>query len=76
MSDMSAPLKSIEPGGDLAATMRRIGAEARAAARIISLASTAQKNEALLKVLCHNICCLMQSMYELNLRPKSWKEVA
>jgi transposase len=36
----------------------------------------AQINEALCKVLCHNICCLIQSMYELNLRPKFWKEVA
>jgi transposase len=37
---------------------------------------TAQVNEALCKVLCHNICCLIQSMYELNLKPKFWKEVA
>jgi hypothetical protein len=37
---------------------------------------TAQINEALCKVLCHNICCLIQSMYELNLRAKFWKEVA
>ena len=37
---------------------------------------TAQINEALCKILCHNICCLIQSMYELNLRPKFWAEVA
>jgi len=37
---------------------------------------TAQINEALCKVLCHNICCLIQSMFELNLKPKFWKEVA
>jgi hypothetical protein len=37
---------------------------------------TAQINEALCKVLCHDICCLIQSMYELNLKPKLWKEVA
>jgi hypothetical protein len=36
----------------------------------------AQINEALCKILCHNICCLIQSMFELNLRPKFWKEVA
>jgi transposase len=36
----------------------------------------AQINEALCKVLCHNICCLIQSMYELGLKPKFWKEVA
>jgi glutamate-5-semialdehyde dehydrogenase len=44
---MSAPLKSIEPDGDLAAIMHRIGAEARAAARILSLASPVTKNRAL-----------------------------
>jgi hypothetical protein len=36
----------------------------------------AQINESLCKILCHNICCLIQSMYELNLKPKFWKEVA
>lgn len=36
----------------------------------------AQVNEALLKVLCHNICCLIQSMYELGLKPKFYAEVA
>ena len=36
----------------------------------------AQVNEALCKVLCHNICCLIQSMYELNLKPKFWAEAA
>ena len=41
-----------------------------------SKTKTAQVNEALCKILCHNICCLIQSMYELNLRPKFWKEVA
>jgi len=41
-----------------------------------SKTKTAQINEALCKVLCHNICCLIQSMYELNLRPKFWAQVA
>ena len=36
----------------------------------------AQINEALCKVLCHNICCLIQSMYELGLRPKFYAQVA
>ena len=27
-------------------------------------------NEALAKVLCHNICCVIQSMHELGIRPK------
>ena len=41
-----------------------------------SRTKTAQVNETLCKVLCHNICCLIQSMYELGLRPKFWKECA
>ncbi|HEX8138695.1 MAG TPA: transposase [Pyrinomonadaceae bacterium] len=41
-----------------------------------SRTKTAQINEALCKVLCHNICCLIQSMYELNLKPKFWAKVA
>ncbi len=36
----------------------------------------AQVNEVLCKVLCHNICCLIQSMYELNLKPKFWAQAA
>ncbi|HEX8653307.1 MAG TPA: transposase [Pyrinomonadaceae bacterium] len=36
----------------------------------------AQINEALCKILCHNICCLIQSMYELNLKPKFWSVAA
>lgn len=35
---------------------------------------TAQINEALCKVLCHNICCLIQSMYELNIKPEFWND--
>ena len=30
----------------------------------------AQVNEALAKVLCHNLCVLIQSMYELGISPK------
>jgi glutamate-5-semialdehyde dehydrogenase len=44
---MTAPLKTIEGSGDIAATMREIGARARAAARTLALASTAQKDAAL-----------------------------
>ena len=29
----------------------------------------AQANEALLKILCHNICCVIQSMFELGIEP-------
>ena len=41
-----------------------------------SKTKTAQINEALCKVLCHNICCLIQSMFELNLKPKFWAVAA
>jgi transposase len=41
-----------------------------------SRTKTAQINEALCKVLCHNICCLIQSMYELGLKPKFYAQVA
>jgi transposase len=41
-----------------------------------SKTKTAQINEALCKVLCHNICCLIQSMYELGLKPKFYAQVA
>jgi glutamate-5-semialdehyde dehydrogenase len=45
--DMTAPLKSIEGTGDLAAAMAAIGRNARAAARILALAPAAQKDRAL-----------------------------
>ncbi len=44
---MNAPLKSIETTSDIAAVMADIGIRARAAARVLALAPTAQKDEAL-----------------------------
>ena len=44
---MTAPLKSIEGTGDIAAVMADIGRGARAAARVLALASADQKNRAL-----------------------------
>lgn len=38
-----------------------------------SKTDTAQINEALCKILAHNICCLIQSMYELNIKPEFWQ---
>jgi hypothetical protein len=32
----------------------------------------AQVNEVLCKILCHNICVLIQSIYELGLEPTFW----
>ncbi len=44
---MSAPLKSVEGTGDIAAAMAEIGRSARAAARVLALAPAAQKDKAL-----------------------------
>src|SRR3954453_9716247 len=44
---MTAPLKTIEASGDIAAVMRGLGRAARAAARTLALAAPAQKNVAL-----------------------------
>jgi glutamate-5-semialdehyde dehydrogenase len=46
-ASMSAPLKTIESSSDLAGLMHDIGAQAKAAARMLALAPTAQKDEAL-----------------------------
>ena len=37
-----------------------------------SKSPTAQVNEVLCKILCHNICVLIQSIYELGLEPTFW----
>ncbi|MGZ5805293.1 MAG: glutamate-5-semialdehyde dehydrogenase [Xanthobacteraceae bacterium] len=44
---MSAPLKAVENSADVAAVMAGIGRSAKAAARVLALASTAQKDGAL-----------------------------
>jgi transposase len=44
--------------------------------RLRSKTETAQMNEALCKVLCHNLCVVIQSMYELNLTPEFMSEAA
>lgn len=41
-----------------------------------SKTKTAQVNEALCKILCHNLVVLIQSMFELNLKPKFWQAAA
>lgn len=33
-------------------------------------------NELLCKVVCHNICVVIQSMYELGIEPTFWTESA
>ena len=36
----------------------------------------AMKNEVLLKLLCHNICCLIAAQAELGIEPIFWGEEA
>lgn len=43
--------------------------KARFDARLSSISRRAQFNEALCKVLCHNLCVLIQSMFELGIDP-------
>jgi transposase len=42
--------------------------------RVRSKTWQAQINEALCKVLCHNICVVIQSIYELGIEPNFWQE--
>jgi glutamate-5-semialdehyde dehydrogenase len=44
---VATPLKTVDSGGDIAATMQDIGRRARAAAHVLALAPTGQKNDAL-----------------------------
>jgi transposase len=44
--------------------------------RLRSKTQTAQINEALCKVLAHNLCCVIQSIYELGIEPTFWEEAA
>lgn len=39
-----------------------------------SKTDVAMRNEALCKVLCHNVCCLIQSSYELGVEAASWTD--
>ena len=42
--------------------------------RLRSKGRTAQVNEVLCKVLAHNLCCVIQSVYELGIEPTFWVE--
>ena len=42
--------------------------------RLRSKTQTAQINEAFCKVLAHNLCCVIQSIYELGIQPGFWSE--
>ena len=40
-----------------------------------SKTDVAMTNEVPCKILCHNICCLIQAMYELGIEPTFWAEL-
>jgi transposase len=42
--------------------------------RLRSKSVVAQANEVLCKILCHNLCCVIQSIYELGIEPTFWTE--
>ncbi len=46
--------------------------KAKFGASVRAKTPTTQVNEVLCKVLCHNICVLIQSIYELGLEPTFW----
>jgi hypothetical protein len=39
-----------------------------------SKGDVAMTNEVLCKVVCHNICVLIQEMYELGIEPEFWSK--
>lgn len=39
-----------------------------------SRTNTAMVNESLCKILCHNVCCLIQSHYELAVEATFWAD--
>lgn len=41
-----------------------------------SKTDVAMVNEVLCKIICHNICCLIQESYELGINAEFWKEAA
>jgi transposase len=41
---------------------------------IRSKSDVAAKNEVYAKLVCQNVCCLIQAMYELNLTPPTWRD--
>jgi transposase len=42
--------------------------------RLRSKTRTAQVNELLLKVVCHNLCVIVQAIFELGIEPTFWQE--
>ncbi len=67
-------MEQYHKGSNVESTFSMIKAKFGDALR--SKTRTAQINEALCKVLAHNLCCLIQSIYELGIEPTFWEEAA
>jgi transposase len=50
--------------------------KAKFGASVRSKTPVAQMNEVLCKVICHNLCVLVQSIYELGIAPTFWAEMS
>lgn len=50
--------------------------KAKFGAAVKSKNETAQVNELYCKFLCHNICVLISSVYELGIAPEFWSQTA
>jgi hypothetical protein len=50
------------------AVKRKFGGSVR------STTDAAMKNEVLAKLICHNLCCLIQEQEELGISPIFWKD--
>ena len=50
--------------------------KAKFGTKVRSKTETAQVNEILCKLLCHNLCCLVHATYELGIEATFWKAAA
>ncbi len=66
-------LESYHKRSNVESTFSMIKAKFGAAVR--SKTTVAQMNEVLCKVLCHNLCVLVQSIYELGIATTFWAEL-
>jgi transposase len=65
-------LESYHKRSNIESTFSMIKAKFGASVR--SKTSVAQMNEVLCKIICHNLCVLVQSIYELGIAPTFWAE--
>ena len=61
-------------GSALSRRAPRIEIKAKFGGKVWSKKETGQVNEALLKVVCHNIVVLVQSLYEMGIAPVFWRK--